>query len=380
MRIAIVGSRGMGGSYSGIERVLLKVCPRLAALGHEVDVFGDGKQSDLDLPDGVREIYCPAIAGKYTETLTRSAYGTVASLLRSYDVLNLTAIGPGGFSPVAHLFGMPVVVSVHGLDWARDKWPLPARLALKGAERIIVGSADQITAVSKQLVRYFRENYNREVIHTPNGVDRNNKLPDRDLLKSMGLAPDAYILFASRLVKEKAAHELIAAFNQVDTNMTLVIAGGDRYDKAYVASLRSLDRTGRCVFTGHLEGDRLEHVFRGAALYVLPSHIEGLSLSLLEAVGHGKPIVVSDIPENLEVAGDAAVAFRVGDVAGLAAALHTVLDNSQLRARLAADVGERAASLYSWDLVAQRYLEAYERAIDRRGSHKGRRLKSGTSD
>lgn len=366
MKIAIIGSRGITNNYGGIERVLVQLCPRIAALGHEVHVYGSQQDSGAVLPDGVRLVQTPALGGKYTETLSRSFAATLGALAGKYDVINLVAVGPGILSPLPRIAGTPVVVSIHGLDWARDKWPLPARIALKMAERTIVQAADEITVVSEQLVRYFRETYRCDVFHTPNGVDIRQGPADAALLAEMGLEPEGYVLFASRLVKEKAAHELIASFNRVKTDKKLVIAGGDRYDREYVETLRRIDTTQRCVFVGHLDNKRLEHVFKGAALYVLPSHLEGFSLSLLEALGYGKAILVSDISENVEAVGEAAAKFPVGDIAALACSIEGLLANAALREALGRRAHDRAAHLFSWDFVTQRYLEAYSSAGLRR--------------
>jgi glycosyltransferase involved in cell wall biosynthesis len=256
----------------------------------------------------------------------------------------------------------PVVVSIHGLDWSRDKWPAPARAALKLAERTIVRHADRITVVSQQLQHYFEGTYERAVEYIPNGVELRAGPADHAILSDMGLLAGEYVLFASRLVQEKGAHELIAAFNRVQTTKKLVIAGGDRYDQAYVASLKAIDTTGRCVFTGHLEKERLEHVFKGASLYILPSHLEGLSLSLLEALGYGKAILVSDIPENIEAVGEAARTFRVGVVDDLSRTIQDLLEAPEELATLETAARLRASQLYNWDAIAQRYDEVFRAA------------------
>ena len=363
MKIAIIGARGMTHTYGGIERVLVQLCPRLAALGHEVHVFGDRMSTDVaDMP-GVKSIPVPSLGGKYTETITRSIAGLAKALSKDYDVINLVAVGPGILSPLPRLAGIPVVVSIHGLDWARDKWPWPARLALRAAERTIVKSAHQITVVSEQLVDYLRNSYGREAIHAPNGIEVDTGPADPEILAELGLKNNGYVLFASRLVKEKGAHELVEAFNRVKTDKRLVIAGGDRYDSGYVEALRRADQTGRCVFTGHLAGAQLEHVFKGAALYVLPSHIEGFSLSLLEALGYGKPILFSNIPENIEAVGEAGMQFPVRDVDALTHRLQRLVGSPKELDLLGSYARHRAATLYSWDAVSKCYVSAYEAAI-----------------
>ena len=375
MRIAIVGTRGLN-SYSGIERSLIELCPRFAGRGHEVDVFGAGPDAEIPLPNGVRHIHTPALAGKYTETLTRSTISMLKALVGRYDLINLMAVGPGILSPIPRVASLPVVATIQGLDWARDKWPKPAQWALRAAERTIVSNAGEVTVCSQQLVGYFRQTYGREVFFTPNGISVREGAADASILRDMGLEPGGYVLFASRLVPEKGAHELISAFGRTSSDKKLVIAGADRYDLSYAKSLRDAADPDRCVFTGHLTGERLEHLFRGACLYVLPSHIEGLSLSLLEALGYGKAILVSDIPENLEAVGDSACTYPVGDVDRFAETLERLLGSPAELRRLAGLAGERARSLYDWDDVADAYLSAYQSAVDKGRSRRRRRDRS----
>jgi glycosyltransferase involved in cell wall biosynthesis len=362
MKIAIIGSRGMHATYGGIEKVLGELCPRLVGLGHEIHVYAEkGGGLPERYSGGVRIIPVPAIPGKYTESLSRTAYSLAKAMRENYDVINLVAVGPGSLGFLPRLMGKPVVVSIHGLDWRRNKWPGPARAALRAAERSIVGVASEITVVSRQLENYFEETYRRKVAYIPNGLNIRTEQPDEFLLRQVGLEPGGYILFASRLVPEKGAHELIEAFSRVKTTKKLVIAGGSRYDLAYVEELyRAADRE-RVKFVGHVTGPLLDSLFSGSHLYVLPSHMEGLSLSLLESIGHGRASLVSDIPENLEVVGRCGFNYPVGDVDALTSRLQELLDDDDRVAAMAAEVRKHAAEHYRWDNLALRYSEIYER-------------------
>jgi glycosyltransferase involved in cell wall biosynthesis len=362
MKVAIIGSRGMHATYGGIEKVLSELCPRLVKLGHEVHVFSENSAGfPPSYVDGVKIIPTPCLPGKYTESLSRTVVSLSKALLGGYDVINLVAVGPGSFSFVPRLLGKPTVVSIHGLDWRRDKWPGPARTLLRSAEKMIARAADEVTVVSRQLETYFRDTYGREVAYIPNGLNLRSGKLDPFLLEQVGLEPGGYILFASRLVPEKGAHELIEAFGRVRTSKKLVIAGGSRYDLDYVEGLyRSADKD-RVKFVGHVTGPLLDDLFSGAHLYVLPSHMEGLSLSLLESMGYGKACLVSDIPENLEVVGDSAFTFPVGDVDALARTLQELLDDEEVIGDMAGRARLRASGQYDWDGLAEMYSDIYNR-------------------
>jgi glycosyltransferase involved in cell wall biosynthesis len=271
------------------------------------------------------------------------------------------ALGPGLFSLVTRTLGKPTVVSIHGLDWNRDKWPAPARAMLRMAEHAIVAAATEITVVSRQLETYFNRTYGREVSYVPNGLTIHDEEMDPTLLRSIGLESGEYVLFASRLVPEKGAHEMIEAFKRVETTKKLVIAGGSRYDMDYVESLYRAGKGDRFKFVGHVTGPLLEDLFRGAYLYAQPSHMEGLSLSLLEALGHGKACIVSDIAENLEVVGESAFKFPVGDIDALAGQLQVLLDDEYTVAAMANSARSYARGQFAWDKLALQYSNIYQR-------------------
>lgn len=362
MKIAIIGSRGMHATYGGIEKVLSELCPRLADLGHEIHVFSENSGGfPARNVEGVRIVPVPAIAGKYTESLSRTVFSLAKAILADYDVINLVAVGPGSLSVLPRLLGKPTVVSIHGLDWRRDKWPAPARALLKSAERMIVRSADEVTVVSRQLESYFSDTYGRQVSYIPNGLNVHDEGPDDFMLRQVGLKPGEYILFASRLVPEKGAHELIEAFSRIRTDKKLVIAGGSRYDLNYVESLYRQGQGDRFKFVGHVTGPLLDSLFSGAYLYALPSHMEGLSLSLLEAIGHGKACLVSDIPENLEVVGGSAFTFPVGDINAMSRLLQELVTDERRVSDMAMRARKHARGQYAWDNLALQYSDIYNR-------------------
>jgi glycosyltransferase involved in cell wall biosynthesis len=358
MRIAMIGSRGIGSGYGGIERVLDDLCPHLVALGHEIDVYSSRDARPVSRP-GLRSIPTSCFGGKHFETISRSAMALTASIGR-YDLIHFHAIGPGILSSITRTFGQKAVVTIHGLDHQRDKWGTVARFCLTVAERSLVSSADAITVVSADLQRYFLRRYATSAVHIPNGRPERKHVAPGKLLAELGLTPGRYVLFASRLTPEKGCHDLIAAFNDLDTDMHLVIAGGAK-DSAYFAALRAQVKTERIAFIGHRSGDELAELFTNPYLFVLPSYMEGMSLALLEAIGYGLPVLVSDIPENREVVGDSAFYFPPRDVAALRAALRDILDERafvDLSARRLAGLPHA-----SWGAVARSYDALYREVV-----------------
>lgn len=351
MKIAMIGSRGLGTSYGGIERVLDALCPELVALGHTVDVFAATSSAESSLA-GLNVVKVPCLGGKHAETISRSVVACARAMGR-YDVVHLHAIGPGILSAATRLFRQPTVATIHGLDQRRDKWGPVAKACLSLAENIIVGCADQITVVSEELRRYFLERHDLRTSFIPNGLPNVTHRPRGAALASLGLSDRRYVFFASRLTPEKGCHDLIEAHAALNEDVTLVIAG-KALEPGYENHLRKLAGP-RVVFAGHRSGADLQELYSNAALFVLPSYLEGMSMALLEAMAYGLPIVVSDIPENIRVVDETAICFRTHDVEDLTAALAMGLTRSD-------GAGEGGGKWPNWSSIARRYCEVYDRA------------------
>ncbi|QFY63418.1 glycosyltransferase family 4 protein (plasmid) [Rhizobium grahamii] len=354
MKIAMIGSRGLGTSYGGIERVLDAVCPELVALGHDVDVFAATSATDSNLR-GLKVVKVPSIAGKHTETISRSIL-SLALALGQYDIIHFHAIGPGILSAATRLFRQPTVVTIHGLDQRRDKWGPIAKSCLSMAENTIVRCADRITVVSEELRRYFVERHDVRTSFIPNGLPVVTPVPPGPLLKALGLAGRRYVFFASRLTPEKGCHDLIEAHKRVSEDATLVIAG-KALQPDYEANLATLAGP-NVLFVGHRSGADLQELYSNATLFVLPSYLEGMSMALLEAMAYDIPTIVSDIPENIRVVGNAAIRFQARDVSGLAGALAEALARPL-------DAAPVTPEWPTWSKVARSYSDVYDRVMAR---------------
>jgi glycosyltransferase involved in cell wall biosynthesis len=359
MRIAMIGTRGVGSNYGGIERCLDALCPHLVSLGHEVDVYC-AKGVSVVTPKGIRNLPTVALGGKHFSNLTRSAVTTLRALGR-YDVLHFHASGPGILTLLCRLSGVVSVATVHALDQNRAKWGMLARGALSLAERVVIRSADEVTVVSSNLRDYFEREYERRVSYIPNGIAPPPRPQGTELLTRLGLEPQGYLLFAGRMTPEKGGHDLIQAFNRSNTQLRLLVAGGNGPEQ-YIQRLRASADPSRVVFAGHLESEDLACAFTNAHSFILPSYIEGMSLSLLEAISYGLPLLVSDIPENRVVCGDAPLYFRAGAIEEMRSAIELFGRQPSKALPYRVDSG----LLARWDQVALNYEQVYERALAKR--------------
>ena len=251
-------------------------------------------------------------------------------------------------------------MTIHGLDWQRAKWGRFASWFIRTGEKQAVKYADEIIVLSKGVQDYFRKEYGRETLFVPNGANRPEKIDAKIITEKWGLTKDSYILFLGRIVPEKGEHYLIEAFKGIDTDKKLVIAGGISDTAGYGKELKELAKgVDRVVFTGFVQGRELEELYSNAYVYCLPSDLEGMPLSLIEAMAYGNCCLTSDISECAEVIEDRAVVFRKSNVADLKEKLEKLLENKQLVEKYKSEAADFICNKYNWDDVAEKTLRIY---------------------
>ena len=259
------------------------------------------------------------------------------------------------------LMGKRVVVTVHGLDWQRSKWKGGfAAKYIRLGEKAAVRFAHRIIVLSRNVQQYFLDTYGRETDYIPNGVTL-PEIVEPEQIRMLGLEKDNYILFLGRLVPEKCPDLLIRAYRKLNTDKKLVIAGGSSDSDSYAAQLKQLAGDNPDIlFTGFVQGRLLQELYSNAYLYVLPSDLEGMPLSLLEAMSFGNCCLVSDIPECVEVVEDHAFTFRRGSVEDLTKCLQTLCIENMSVFDAKQSVREFVGNKFSWDDVVTKTLELYQ--------------------
>ena len=371
MKIAVFGHKRIPSREGGVEIVAEELSTRMAAKGHEVTCYNraghyvSGNQFDAERRcsyRGVRLKTVPTLDFKGLAAVSASCFAAVASAFSCAKVVHIHAEGPAFMSWLPKLFGKKVIVTVHGLDWQREKWKngFGAKYIRTG-EKMAVRFADEIIVLSENVQNYFRDTYGRETVFIPNGVSSPEKVPAQQITETFGLKKDEYILFLGRLVPEKGVHYLIEAFMQTDTDKKLVIAGGSSDTDDYVENLKQRAATdSRILFTGFVQGRILEELYSNAYVYVLPSDLEGMPLSLLEAMSYGNCCVVSDIPECADVVEDRAVTFPKGNVEALRACLQELCDDAQKVSNYKKNASAFICEKYNWDDVVEATLDLYK--------------------
>jgi len=366
MKIAMFGHKRVPSREGGVEVVVEQLSWKMAALGHELYLYNRGGKTlhadDAEFPENVKIKTVPTIEKKGLAAVSSSFFAALAASFSRAEVVHIHAEGPAAMCWLPRLMGKRVIVTVHGLDWQREKWKRGfAAKYIRFGEKMAARYAHEIIVLSENVQSYFLDSYGRETVYIPNGVSPGETVPAELIREAFGLEKGSYILFLGRLVPEKGVHLLIEAFKGTDTDKKLVIAGDSSDTDEYVERLHSMaEGDGRIVFTGFVQGRMLQELYSNAYLYVLPSMLEGMPLSLLEAMSYGCCCLVSDIAECREVVEDKAMLFAAGDLAALGHCLSELCGDTGKAAAYAAAAADFICGKYDWDKVTEATLRVYK--------------------
>ncbi len=366
----MLGTRGVPATFGGVEHHVEQIGTRLVERGHSVTVYSQSHYSRERITEhqGMSVVTLPTVPVRSLEAISHAAMATVHGIFRGHDVFHYHAVGPGLVSPLARWGSRAAVVqTVHGLDADRAKWGGGARGVLNLATWMSARVPDRTITVSRSLAEHYASRYGRSATYVPNGI---NTKPQRDpwlIRQRHGLKGGDYLLFVGRLVPEKRPDLLLEAFAGLETDKKLVMVGGSSYTDDYVAELQRLaERDPRVIMPGYVYGAELDELFSNAAGFVQPSALEGLPLTLLEAMGSDLPVVVSDIDPHLEVVESdrpGARVFADGDAAGLQAALVRMLADQTDEGSAADQLRRSTLSSYDWTAAVDALEVIYRSAL-----------------
>jgi glycosyltransferase involved in cell wall biosynthesis len=366
LRIAMIGQRGVPATFGGIEHHVEELGSRLAERGHEVLVYSRTNYVDdpVDEHLGMRVKLLPTVGSKHLDAIVHSGLSTVSAIREGVHVVHYHAIGPGIPAVLPRYASRAkVVLTVHGRDGERAKWGRGAKGVLSTAEWLSARVPDATVVVSQDLERHYAQAYRRQTWYVPNGVDPHDPIPPSEIAERWGLGAGSYLLFVGRLVPEKAPDLLLRAFRGLAGDRRLVIAGGSSFTDDFV---RELDRLAsadeRVILAGYVYGRALAELYSNAAAFVLPSSLEGLPLTLLEAASYGTPVVASDIPPHLEVIGEDGPGRRLfpsGSQDDLLAAIERSLADPAGERAGAEAFRDRVLERYRWDVAVERTERVY---------------------
>lgn len=372
-RIAMIGHKFIPSRNGGVEVVVSNLAPQLVKIGYDVTCYNrtneDFKKARKSGPlpreyQGVHLIWTPTVNRRGLAAMSAATIATVRAAFGPYDLVHFHTEGPSFLCGLPRLFGKKVVVTIHGLDHMRQKWGKFASAYIMQGEKAAVRHAHRIIVLSKGVQQYFLEKYQRETVLIPNGVEPAELRPANEITKQFGLQPREYILFLGRLVPEKGIHYLIEAYQSLRTDKKLVIVGGTSDTDDYVKQLYAMAQSNpNIIFTGFQQGIVAEELYSNAYLYVLPSDLEGMPLTLLEAMNFGCCCVTSDIGECVDVMDGCGFSFPKGNVEALRETLQDLCDHPEKADLYRAKAREVVSAKYTWQDIAAQTQALYSEAI-----------------
>lgn len=369
LRIAMLGHKRIPSREGGIEIVVEELVCRMADMGYSVTCYNrrghhvsgadfDSKKSKEYYGVKLKNVW--TLDKKGLAAVSSSFFAAICAAFGRYDIVHFHAEGPCFMLWLPKFFGKRCIATIHGLDHMRAKWGKFASWYIRSGEKCAVKHADEIIVLSENVYKYFKDVYNRETVFIPNGVAPAEDAEAAFIKEKFRLSKNEYILYLGRLVPEKGVKYLIEAYRKLNTDKKLVIAGGSSDTRAYEEELHTVaDNNPDIIFTGFVQGRILEELYSNAYIYVLPSDLEGMPLSLLEAMSYGNCCVTSDIPECAEVVGSYGVQFEKGNIDDLCNKLQCLCDAPEIVADYKSKSAEYICKKYNWEDVTERTLNLY---------------------
>ena len=370
----MIGHKFIPSRDGGVEVVVSNLAPHLVELGYDVTCYNRTNREFKKLRKsgtlpreyrGVHLIWVPTVNRRGFAAMSSSIFASIRAAFSRCDLVHYHTEGPCVLCGLPRLFGKKIVVTVHGLDHMRQKWGRFASAYIMQGEKAAVRHAHSIIVLSKGVQEYFREKYGRETVLIPNGINPAEFRPANEITKQFGLASKDYILFLGRLVPEKGIHYLIEAYKSLKTDKKLVIVGGTSDTDEYVKKLYAMaDNDPSIIFTGFQQGSVMEELYSNAYVYVLPSDLEGMPLTLLEAMNYGCCPVTSDIGECVDVMDGCGFSFPRGNVEELQRTLQDLVDHPDKVEAQRGKAREVIASKYTWKDITAQTDALYRKLLD----------------
>lgn len=365
MNIAMIGQKGIPAVSGGIEKHVEEIAVRLSAAGHDVIVFTRSHyiRNTQDKYKGVVLKQVPHLKSKHLDAISHAFFATLYVIFhRKIKLAHYHAIGPSLMLPLLRLFRpkLRVIATHHSRDYLHGKWNVPAMAVLRFGEWSMCRFAHEVIAVSRTNQHYLEKKYRRRIHFIPNGTSIPRQV-SRPFPPDLPLENGGFFLVVARLIPVKCIDDIIAAYQQLDTDKSLVIAGESSHTDDYAIKVRAMAASNeKILFIGHQTPEQLATLYSNAYLYINASSVEGLSIAVLEAMSYGCATLVSNINGNLEAVGEKGLTFRQGDIGALRQKIDKLLfEPSSIEVNRNYSAG-RVRQYFNWDNIIKMIDNLYK--------------------
>lgn len=364
MKIVFISSRSLD-NIGGIETYMKNLCPRLVKLGHEVIIYTEGIENGKSTFAGVQIISFKSVRNKFLNKIFVGWKSTLHALKkhRSADIFHYNAMAAGLSSFLPILLHKTVVFQGHGFEWKRAKWSNFNRQIIKLLDDFVLKINRNITMVSEEQSNYVKKRFKKKSITITPGINLPTKvIVNERILKKQNINKGKYFLYLGRLVPEKKAEILIIAFLQSGIkDKQLIIAGDDPNEIKYITQLKKIaKKSDNIIFTGGVYGNEKELLLQECYAFCIPSELEGLPITLLEAMSYKKVCIVSDISANIEALGDTGLLFKKNNIIELSNVLNYCNKLSSLeKEKIGYESFNRVKKNFTWEKIVNDFNNYY---------------------
>lgn len=367
-KIGILGSRGYPSTYGGYETLVRVVAPMWVERGLEVTVYcrSRGDRRRMWVRDGVICRWTPGVDNKSASTLTHGLSSHIDASRRDFDAALVLNVANGFFLPLLNRAGIGCVLNTDGIEWERGKWGTNARRVFRAGARIGAKSADVLVSDSQAIASIWKREFGVDTEFVPYGAPVLEGVGSNQV-REMGFEPGRYVLVVARLIPENNVDLILDAI-EILRGTPAVIVGDANFDSPTERRLRVSQDSGSIRWLGHVSDQGLlNQLWANAGVYVHGHSVGGTNPALLQAMGAGAPVLALDTPFNREVVVQDDQLFPP-DKEVLARMIGKILKDPDRAARWREQGRSTVVERYSWNDVAERYLEALEMARRRRRS------------
>ncbi len=368
MKIIFIASRSLD-KIGGIETYMKYLTPKLVKKGYEVILYTDGGWFNKSTYKGVTIISLPGINSKVGTKILLGFIATMHSIIvnRNVDIYHYNANAAAIFSFLPKLLNKHVVYQGHGLEWKRAKWSPFMQKMIRYLDDFVIGINNNITMVSQEQSDYVMSRYHKPSHTITSGVDIKSQKFDTKILDKFKIVENNYILYLGRLVPEKKADILIEGFIKADyKDLQLVIAGDDVNEKQYIKNLKNIaGGHENIIFTGAVFDEDKESLVQNCKIFCIPSELEGLPITLLEAMSYGKICLASDIEANIEALSDCGIYFNVNNSDDLATKIDNIMDQFESNELLGSLAKQRIENNFTWDIISNNFDKYYKSLLSK---------------
>ena len=349
---------------AGADKFAYELYPRMVKQGYNViaycRIYPGNKDQLHDSYLGIKLIWFKTVNKGGFDTLLHSFKSTFDIIFRNRaKVVHIQSGANSIWAFFLRLAGKKVYISQFAMDWKRDKWPWYGKLFYRVSNNFTAHLPNGVIFDNIYTRDFFSQKYKKQFQFIPYGCEINEPPSDCKILDNLGLQKGNYFLFIGRFIPDKGLHLLIKAFEQLNTDMKLVLIGGSPNPSEYEKEIKSVKDT-RIIFPGYIYGDDTNFLIKNAYTYIQPSLIEGLSPVILTVMGLGTPIICSDIKENTFITKNNATTFVCGDSQSLLKALKFSLTNHE-KIKQQADLGQiDVKERFNWDKITEQFIGVFQ--------------------